>query len=262
VDGAALEFELINGVKTTLNPNDGSPKETPVSELEDTDVYRWTTNANGLCASTWRRDPAKHQLTYGQPNLWHPNRCQQPRNAWCKLEVRDARHGVAFAGPATSGRLRGARRGHWRSVRGSQNVLLRARSCNVGKGCISPSRWQSCGRETFVLGTASRAGNRPPQADLDNPWDRDAVCALATPVSRLPLLRDCRGLLAGWCDVNCYGNYFYGNLVTRISDRASTTNTRQRFAHSPITGDRLQTASSPVLLAHALDVQLSGRQPG
>src|SRR5580765_3830042 len=37
VDGAALAFELIRGVKTTLNPSDGSLKETPVErELEDT----------------------------------------------------------------------------------------------------------------------------------------------------------------------------------------------------------------------------------
>ncbi len=228
VDGAALQFELIHGVKTTLNPADGSLKETPVErQLEDSDVYRWTTNANGLVRLNLAgEEPAQHQLTLRPAEFVGIQMgANNSRNCLVQgFEVRDARHGIAFGG--TGNRVedcvvRGADIGAL--FGGSQNVLLRCTLVQCWQGLyIADHVGNQVVEETFVLGSGQPVlRNRPPQADLDNPWG--PRCSVRFGNTSFNVCRYCviaEGSWAGWWpDVNCYGNYFYGNLVTRINDR-------------------------------------------
>ena len=191
MDGAALQFELIHGVKTMLNPSDGSLKQTPVErELEDNDVYRWTTNANSLVRLNLAgEDPAQHQLTLRPAGFVGIQMgANNAKNCTVQgFEVRDARHGIAFGGTANRVEdcvVRGADIGAL--FGGSQNVLLRCTLLRCWQGLyIADHVGNHVVEETFVLGSGQPVlRNRPPQADLDNPVGAAlAVCVLATPVS-------------------------------------------------------------------------------
>lgn len=228
VDGAALQFELIHGVKIMLNPSDGSLKQTPVErELEDSDVYRWTTNGNSLVRLNLAgEDPAQHQLTLRPAGFVGIQMgANNAKNCTVQgFEVRDARHGIAFGGTANRVEdcvVRGADIGAL--FGGSQNVLLRCTLLRCWQGLyIADHVGNHVVEETFVLGSGQPVlRNRPPQADLDNPWG--PRCSVRFGNTSFNVCRYCviaEGSWAGWWpDVNCYGNYFYGNLVTRINDR-------------------------------------------
>ncbi|MCJ7796911.1 MAG: hypothetical protein MUQ56_09125, partial [Thermoleophilia bacterium] len=90
-----------------------------------------------------------------------------------------------------------------------------------GIDCDSPPGYNILD-SNFIIGSGYQPfTNRTPQRDYDQPWG--VGCSLRYGNSHANIFRYntvANGTFAGWWpDVNCYGNYMYGNIFTRILDR-------------------------------------------
>ncbi len=225
VDGLALQFEQITGIKVAVNPATGERLSTPVDRhFEDTDIRRWTRLENGvLQINLGGDDPAQHRVELVPADF---TGIRLTTNA-CRVkgfEVRDAQTGIFIGSERNTVEdclVRGA--GEGVILKGWANTLRR---CTLIQCWMGINAGDCDGahliEENFIIGTGHPLlRNRSPQTDLNNPWGPRCSVRFGNInfcVFRHNVVAD--GVWAGWWpDVNCYSNYFYGNLLWRITDR-------------------------------------------
>ena len=225
VDGLALQFEQVQGIKVEFNMGNGQRLDKPIDkEFLDTDARRWTTLADGsLLVNLGGEDPAKRTITLG-PAEFMAIRVTGNECVVRGFEVRDAEDGVSVGGRANIVEDCAIYDcGTGANLKGWGNTLRRCAIIRCWRGAgTGDCPGSNIFEENFIIGTGHPAlRNRSPQTDLNNPWG--PRCSLrygnvSFCVFRFNTIAE--GVWAGWWpDVNCYGNYFYGNLITRVTDR-------------------------------------------
>jgi len=225
VDGLALQFEKVQGVKISADPGSGQTFAEPVDrQLEDTDERRWTTLGDGmLLINLGGANPAEHRVELVQDPFTGINLTTEGARVQ-GFDVIDATTGIALGGQRNVVEdcvVRGADGGA--GLRGFANILRRCSllQCWQGINCGDNPGAQVM-EENFIIGTGHpMLQNRPPETDLNSPWGPRCSIRFGNVnfcVLRYNVVAD--GVWAGWWpDVNCYSTYCYGNVMWRISDR-------------------------------------------
>ena len=225
VDGLAVQFEKIQGVKVKTDPGSGQSSPEPVDrQFEDTDARRWTTTADGMLQINLGGDDPADQRVELAPDGFTGIRLTTEGVQVRGFEVRDAQTGILITGrrnvvedclvhSASEGVI----------IKGFANLVRRCAIIRCWWGIVTGDcPGAHVMEENFIIGTGHPAlGNRPPQTDLNNPWG--PRCSVRFGNVNFCVFRHnvvAEGVWAGWWpDVNCYSNYFYGNTIWRITDR-------------------------------------------
>jgi len=225
VDGSALQFEKVQGVKVRVNPGSGQAFAEPVDRrFDDPDQRRWTTLGDGTrLINLGGANPAEHLVELVQDTFTGIHLTTEGARVQ-GFEVIDATTGIAVSGRRNVVEdcvVRGAATGA--GVSGFANILRRCAllQCWWGINC-GDNPGAHVMEENFIIRTGHpMLRNRPPQTDLNTPWGPRGSIRFGNVnfcVIRYSVVAD--GVWAGWWpDVNCYSNYFYGNVMWRITDR-------------------------------------------
>ena len=215
VDGLALEF-----VSVKRDPNSKTARP---ANLIHSEVRRWTVLENGkLQINLGSGDPARHQIELAEKGVGIVLNTKS-----CSVrgfEIRDADTGLSLRGEKNVAEdcvVRDAT--HGADLSGSDNVIRR---CAFMHCWVGINAGDCPGRHIIEENLLTGIGhpclrNRSPQTDLNNPWGPRCGIHFGNinfTVIRYNVLSDV--VWAGWWpDVNCYGNYFYGNLVWNGGNR-------------------------------------------
>ena len=227
VDGLAIQFHQTVGEDVFHSPGDGSTIVRPLNAPPlDTLERHWTRTADGMLQINMGENPAKHRVELAS-GRFVGIRLATKDCVVRGIEVRDARTGILCSGGKNVVEycvVYGAYKGAILGEEGDRNTL---HACTFLR-----NTWGiDCGDlpgfhimdSNFVIGSGYQPfTNRTPQRDFDRPWGVGTSLRYGNShmnVFRYNTVTD--GTFAGWWpDVNCYSNYLYGNIFTRILDRA------------------------------------------
>jgi hypothetical protein len=225
VDGLALAYEQVTGTQTISSPIDGSSRTIELrGALDDSLARRWTALDGGILQiNLGGDDPARHDITLA-PAVFVGINISTNDCRVSGLAIRDASTAIAVSGAnnvisdcTVTAAFLGV------LMHGRSNVLRRCTllRCWVG---IDAGDCQATHlmEENFIIGTGFPVWrNYSPQTELANPWRSGCSVRYGNThfcIFRHNVISD--GAWAGWWpDVNCYGNYYYGNTMSRITDR-------------------------------------------
>ncbi len=225
VNRLALQFEQIHGVRVKVNPGSGQQsQETVARQFEDTDAMRWTRVDDGVMQiNLGGAHPRDHQVQVQPANF--PGIRLDTKDVYVRgFEIHNATTGLSLGGQrhrAEDCLIIGAETGI--GAHGWGHLVRRCTALRCWRGInAGDSPGMHIFEENFILGTGHPSlGTLPPQTDLNHPWG--PRCSVRFGNIHFCVLRYnviAEGIWAGWWpDVNCYGNYFYGNTLWRITDR-------------------------------------------
>lgn len=215
VDGLAFEF-----VKVTSDPKAKIPRPPYLTQSE---VRRWTLLENGNLQINLGGDrPDQHQIELVEKSTGIIMRTKA-----CSVrgfEIQEAGTGIVLSNEGNTAEdcvVRHANRGV--DITGRSNVVRRCAFLRCWQGLSAGDcPGQHIIEENFFLGIGHPdLKMASPQYDLNNPWGPRCGIRFGNInfcVMRHNVLSDV--VWAGWWpDVNCYGNYFYGNLIRNGCDR-------------------------------------------
>ncbi len=227
VDGLAIQFHKTVGEDVYRSPADGSRIVRPLKAAPlDTMPRHWTRTEDGKLQLNISDNPAHHRVELAI-NRFIGIKLEKNNCVVRGFEVRDAHTGILCSGAQNLMQycvIYGAYEGVILERGGEKNTL---HACTFlrntwGIDCDGPPGWHILD-SNFIIGSGYQPLlNRTPQRDFDQPWGVGTSLRYGNShmnIFRYNTVTD--GTFAGWWpDVNCYSNYLYGNIFTRILDRA------------------------------------------
>lgn len=229
VDDLCVEYVQVAGIGVNVNFGNGEHTYYPIDkgDLKDNELNRWTVTSSGLIQINLDdRNPADCfiELIDGKFSAvkLDTDGCLVKgftiKNGYKGFEITGSENTITDCmvyGPYYGATIM--------DTIGSYNIIRRNtfRCCKQGV-FIADSPGYNIVEENFFIGTGQAMLNiRSPQNNVNEPWGPGTSIRYSSThynVFRYNVIAD--GAWAGWWpDVNCYGSYFYGNLIWNIRDR-------------------------------------------
>ncbi len=230
VDAYCYEFVQVCGMGEHVNFGNGHKtyEKITLNAIDDSHARRWTITPQGKVQINMEgRNPAHSTIELRDNDFT----CVTVLGEECVIR------GITLEGGNTGVRFRGSRNliedcvikysqygGRIRGDRSAVNNIFRRCTffmCKEGI-FISDNMGIHVIEECMFIGTGQPLfTQRSPQSCINEPWGPGSALRMADThyiVFRYNVMAD--GTWAGWWpDVNCYGNSFYGNIITNIRDR-------------------------------------------
>ena len=230
VNDYCLEFVQVcgTGLHTNFGTGERTYSEIEKGSLDDSDQRRWTVTSEGkVQVNLGEQRPSFSRITVN--NGCHS--CVSFEAGYCSLSGVNLQGGhIGFSFKAGYNMVEdcvvkhsyfGARQEGF--LEATNNIIRRCSFLNCKEGIfISDNMGVHLIEENLFIGTGQPLFHeRSPQSCINEPWGPGTATRYANThyiVFRHNVIAD--STWAGWWpDVNCYGNYYYGNVLTGISNR-------------------------------------------
>ncbi|MCJ7796910.1 MAG: DUF1565 domain-containing protein, partial [Thermoleophilia bacterium] len=229
VDGMALQFLQTYGDDIYIDAGDGQTIIRPLSVWPlDTMERHWARTADGhIQVNLGGENPATHRVEVS-PSEFVGIHLTTDGCLVRGIEVRGAQTGIRFDGSRNVVQfcvVRDAYYGSFSTNPGStMNTLFACAFLNNNMGIdVEDVPGSNLFDSNLIVGTGYQPlTNRTAQRDFSQPWGMGTSLRYGNThqnIFRYNTVTE--GTFAGWWpDVNCYSNFIYGNIFTRIRDRA------------------------------------------